>query len=145
MWKEAEQARHEQNESHQKAYQEELQLRKDERDQAKMERWRPHWGKPKCGKLEPPVPKPVTIGGVAEEEGVKKEDNDDDDQSDDDGCKLAITIQILIGTDHSIVTISGVSSGSVTQITLNNFWSSQLHNHSNDPKDSTLSCFIVLY
>ncbi|KIM50219.1 hypothetical protein SCLCIDRAFT_12372 [Scleroderma citrinum Foug A] len=116
------------------AYQGELQLWKDERDQAKMERWRPCWGKPKCGKLEPPVPKPVTIGGVAEEEGVEKEDDNDDDQSDDDGC-----------TDHSIVTISGVSSGSVTQITLNNFWSSQLHNHSNNPKDSTLSCFIVLY
>ena len=107
MWKEAEQARCERNESRRKAYQEELQLWKDERDQAKMERQRPHWGKPKRGKLEPPVPKPVTIGGVAEEEGVKKEDDNDNDQSDDDGCKSAIAIRILIGTDHSIVTISG--------------------------------------
>ena len=95
VWKEEEQAQRERNESRRKAYQEELQLWKDERDQAMMEKRRPHWGKPKRGKLEPPVAKPVGISGVAEEEGenvVDKEDNNNNNQS-DDGCKSAIAME----------------------------------------------------
>ncbi|KAL4080895.1 hypothetical protein J3A83DRAFT_4367330 [Scleroderma citrinum] len=59
-----------------------------ERDQAKAENCQPHWAKPKCGRLEWPVPKPITNGGDTEGEGdnvVNEEDGDNKDmQSDHD-------------------------------------------------------------
>ncbi|KAG2368794.1 hypothetical protein BDR07DRAFT_1457088 [Suillus spraguei] len=57
-----------------------------ERDQAKLERRRPAWNKPKLGKLEAPLPRPMLNDPEASEEGRSDEgdaDEKDGDESDE--------------------------------------------------------------
>ncbi|KAG1895259.1 uncharacterized protein F5891DRAFT_984342 [Suillus fuscotomentosus] len=76
VWKEAEAARLKRNEERRATYKEEVRLREEERDCAKLEKCRPRWTKPKQGKLELPIPKP-TLDDV--------EDNDIDGNDSDGG------------------------------------------------------------
>ena len=78
----------EHNETRWKMYREELQLWEVKRDWAEVENHQPHWAKPKHGRLEQPVPKPIVNGGGAKGEGNnvidgEDSDNEDDVQSDD--------------------------------------------------------------
>ncbi|KIK78244.1 hypothetical protein PAXRUDRAFT_164514 [Paxillus rubicundulus Ve08.2h10] len=77
VWKEAEKVWLERNNARRQAYHDALALWNEECAQAKVERKRAGWAKPKLGKLKSLIPKPVVDGAEGDEaEG----DNDEDDE-----------------------------------------------------------------
>ncbi|KAF9225130.1 hypothetical protein BS17DRAFT_807511 [Gyrodon lividus] len=93
-WKEADKKRLERNNSRREAYHHELGLWTAECARAKVEKRRPGWTRPKLGKLESPIPKPVadsTDGDEAEGENGEADDenngnngNNEDDAQDNE-------------------------------------------------------------
>ncbi|KAG2359336.1 hypothetical protein BDR07DRAFT_1415334, partial [Suillus spraguei] len=57
------------NEACRTAYRDQVKLWEAERDQVKLERWRLAWNKPKLGKLEAPLPRPMLNDPEASKEG----------------------------------------------------------------------------
>ncbi|KAG2353622.1 hypothetical protein BDR07DRAFT_1396235 [Suillus spraguei] len=70
------------NEARRTAYRDQVRLWEAERDQAKLERRRLAWNKPKLGKLEALLPRPMLNFPEASEEG--RSDEEDADEKDGD-------------------------------------------------------------
>ncbi|KIK77966.1 hypothetical protein PAXRUDRAFT_165270, partial [Paxillus rubicundulus Ve08.2h10] len=77
-WKEADDARKKRNKDRREGYHEELRLWEVERDLAKQEKRQVGWAKPKLGKLEASVPKPVVDNGAAGNGAEEGDDGNDD-------------------------------------------------------------------
>lgn len=78
-WKEAEAARLKKNEARRTVHKDQLKLWEAERDRAQLERQRPAWNKPKLGKLEAPLPRPMLNDPEAYEEQQDRCDEGDAD------------------------------------------------------------------
>jgi len=85
-WKEAEAVRLERNEACRIAYRDQVKLWEVERDQAKLEKWRPAWNKPKLGKLEAPLPRPTLNDPEVVSKG-QQDESDFDEHESDSGCE----------------------------------------------------------
>jgi len=74
-WKEAEEARKQRNKERKDAYHKELHLWNEEKELAKQEKQRVGWEKPKRGKLEAAIRKPVVESGEGNQVMVENEEN----------------------------------------------------------------------
>ncbi|KAF9233925.1 hypothetical protein BU15DRAFT_90164 [Melanogaster broomeanus] len=77
-WRDADKKRLERNSSRREAYHHELALWTEECVRAKVEKRRPGWARPKLGKLESPIPKPVVDSADGDEaEGDNGEEDNE--------------------------------------------------------------------
>ena len=85
-WRKEEAAQHERNETRRKTHQDELQLWRDEKNQALLKKHRTRRTKPTREKLEGPILKPVVASAEVDEveENVDEDAENEDAQSDDD-------------------------------------------------------------
>ncbi|KAG2370204.1 hypothetical protein BDR07DRAFT_1386763, partial [Suillus spraguei] len=86
------------NEARRTAYRDQVKLWEAERDQASLERRRPAWNKPKLGKLEAPLPRPMLNDPEASEEGRSDEEDADENDSDksDDNANLSDLLLLVL-------------------------------------------------